>query len=110
MTLSGDVFHLRTTPPPAGWPKNINIFLYSLAEAKGNRAVAVILSGMDGDGSAALKNIKAAGGVTFAQSNAAYDSMPRSALETGNVDFLLPSSEIARALAKLAGHDLSICC
>jgi two-component system CheB/CheR fusion protein len=62
---------------------------------------------MDGDGSAALKNIKAAGGVTFAQSNAAYDSMPRSALETANVEFLRPSSEIASSLAKLAGHDLS---
>jgi two-component system CheB/CheR fusion protein len=48
--------------------------------------VAVILSGLDGDGSAALKAIKAAGGLTFAQSAAAYDSMPRSAVETGHVD------------------------
>ena len=65
---------------PPGWPKTINIFLCSLAETAGQRAVAVILSGLDGDGSAALKAIKAAGGLTFAQSDAAYDSMPRSAV------------------------------
>ena len=58
---------------PPGWPKTINIFLCSLAETAGQRAVAVILSGLDGDGSAALKAIKAAGGLTFAQSDAAYD-------------------------------------
>src|SRR4051812_46192113 len=36
MTLDDeDTFHLRTSPAPPGWPKTINIFLYSLAEAKG---------------------------------------------------------------------------
>jgi two-component system CheB/CheR fusion protein len=68
----------------------------------GPRAVAVILSGLDGDGSAALKAIKAAGGLTFAQSDAAYDSMPRSAVETGHVDHLMPAVEIAKALLRLA--------
>jgi two-component system CheB/CheR fusion protein len=102
MTLDGDVFQLRTATASSGWPKTINIFLHSLAIARGSRTVAVILSGMDGDGSAALRNIKAAGGVTFAQSDASYDSMPRRAMETGDIDFLLPSIEIAAALLKLA--------
>jgi two-component system CheB/CheR fusion protein len=102
MTLAGNVFDLRTTSRPPGWPKTINIFLCSLAEAAGPRAVAVILSGLDGDGSAALKAIKSAGGLTFAQSDASYDSMPRTAVETGHIDHLLPASEIATALLALA--------
>jgi chemotaxis response regulator CheB len=67
MTISGGAFGLKTTQKPPGWPKTISIFMLSLAEAYGNRAVVVILSGMDHDGSAALQTVKAAGGVTFAQ-------------------------------------------
>ena len=55
----------------------------------------------DHDGSAALKAIKAAGGATFAQSNPAVESMPRHAVETGYVDFILPPAEIAKALLEL---------
>jgi len=106
LTTAGNEFHLRTTSRPPGWPKTINIFLSSLAETAGHRAVAVILSGLDGDGSAALKAIKAAGGLTFAQSDAAYDSMPRTAVETGHVDYLLPAVEIAKALLALAHKPL----
>jgi two-component system CheB/CheR fusion protein len=108
MSIDGNTFHLRTTSGPPGWPKTINIFLCSLAEAAGPRAVAVILSGLDGDGSAALKAIKYAGGVTFAQSDASYDSMPRTAIETGHVDYLLPAIEIAKALLALAHQPLEI--
>ena len=108
MTTTGDIFQLRTSSRPAGWPKTINLFLCSLAEATGPRAVAVILSGLDGDGSAALNAIKAAGGLTFAQSDAAYDSMPRTAVETGHIDYLLPAVEIAKALLALARGPLSV--
>jgi two-component system CheB/CheR fusion protein len=107
LTTAGDVFHLRTSSRPPGWPKTINIFLCSLAETTGNRAVAVILSGLDGDGSAALKAIKDAGGMTFAQSDASYDSMPRSAVETGHVDYLMPAAGIAEALSLLAHQPLA---
>jgi len=106
MSLVGNVFDLRTTSRPPGWPKTINIFLCSLAEAAGPRAVAVILSGLDGDGSGALKAIKLAGGLTFAQSDASYDSMPRTAVETGHIDYLLPVSGIAKALLALAHQPL----
>jgi chemotaxis response regulator CheB len=106
LITTGNEFHLRTTARPAGWPKTINLFLFSLAEAIGPRAVAVILSGLDGDGSAALKSIKAAGGVTFAQSDATSTSMPREAVETGHIDYLLPATEIAKALLALAHEPL----
>jgi two-component system CheB/CheR fusion protein len=108
LTTTGDEFHLRTTARPPGWPKTINLFLFSLAEAIGQRAVAVILSGLDGDGSAALKSIKAAGGVTFAQSDATSKSMPREAVETGHVDHLLPANQIAKALLALAHKPLQV--
>jgi len=108
MTIVGNAFDLRTTSRPPGWPKTINVFLCSLAEETGKRAVAVILSGLDGDGSDALKAIKAGGGITFAQSDASFDSMPRSAVETGHIDHLLPATEIAKALLVLANEPLNI--
>jgi chemotaxis response regulator CheB len=107
LTMDGEAFHLRTTSRPRGWPKTINIFLCSLAETTGKRAVAVILSGLDGDGSAALKAIKDAGGMTFAQSDATYDSMPRAAVETGHVDYLMPAVGIGKALVLLAHQPLA---
>ena len=108
MTMEKDRFCLRRTERPPGWPKTINIFLCSLAEALGRRAVAVILSGMDGDGSAALKAIKACGGITFAQSDAKFRSMPQTAVETGHVDYMLPALQIAQALIALATKPLPV--
>lgn len=102
MTLQNELFPLRETVPAFGWPNTISVFLYSLAEMKGSRAVAVIVSGMDHDGSTALKAIKAAGGVTFAQSDASQDGMPRHAIETGYIDYFLPCREIGPALLSLA--------
>ena len=107
MTIVDDVFHLRTSARPPGWPKTINIFLCSMADWADGRAVAVILSGLDGDGSAALKAIKDGGGATFAQSDATFDSMPRTAVETGHIDRLLPASGIAKALLTLAHQPLA---
>jgi two-component system CheB/CheR fusion protein len=107
MTIDGDKFGLQTRQKPTGWPITISLFLLSLAEAYGDRSVAVILSGMDHDGSVALQAIKAAGGVTFAQSNPEFDSMPRNAVATGYVDFILPPAEISKALLALAQADLS---
>jgi two-component system CheB/CheR fusion protein len=101
MTVSRGVFGLQTSVKPRGWPQTISFFLLSLAQSYGSRAVAVILSGMDHDGVAALKAVKNAGGVTFAQSDPAVDAMPRHAEETGYVDYTLPSADIAKALLEL---------
>jgi two-component system CheB/CheR fusion protein len=101
MGMNVDKFTLRPTRRRHGWPATISHFLFSLAGAYGRHAVAVILSGLDGDGSAALKTIKGAGGITFAQSNAKFGDMPKNAVGTGYVDFILPPSEIAVTLLKL---------
>ncbi|HEY7097755.1 MAG TPA: chemotaxis protein CheB [Terriglobales bacterium] len=102
ITTDGCVFHLQPSSDPNGWPTAITNFLNSLAEMTGPRAVAVILSGMSGDGSGALAAIKTGGGLTFAQSDASYESMPNAAVKTGHVDAQLSSSGIAEKLRALS--------
>ena len=83
----------------------IDQFFASLAEDCGHKAIGVVLSGAMSDGTLGLEAIKAAGGITFAQNDTAqHDSMPRSAVASGCVDFVLPPSEIADELARIASH------
>jgi two-component system, chemotaxis family, CheB/CheR fusion protein len=105
MTINGGKFDLKITAGPKSLPTTISSFLLSLSEAYGYRVVAVILSGMEQDGSTALKAIKASGGMTFAQSNPTYASMPQNAIATGHIDFVLPPAEIAQALLNLPGAE-----
>ncbi|MEG4857511.1 chemotaxis protein CheB [Microcoleus sp. K1-B6] len=83
-------------------------FFTSLAIDRGHKAIAVVLSGGDGDGSLGLNAIKAAGGMTFAQcqDTAKFDSMPNTAVATGNVDFVLPPEKIAEELANYSHNPL----
>ncbi len=104
MTTAGQTFHLEPGPERRGWPISISTFLFSLAASVGPRAVAVILSGMAYDGSAALGDIKAGGGTTFAQSGATFESMPQHAINTGHVDFILSAAEIGARLSIMAPH------
>ena len=77
----------------------IDLFFTSLAKAMGARAVGIVLSGYDGDGSEGCRQIKAKGGITFAQDmSAEVNAMPLSAQATGCVDFVLPVDGIADAL------------
>ncbi len=86
----------------------VDIFLTSLAEAMGARAIGVILSGYDGDGAAGCKQIKTAGGTTFAQdASAEVNGMPLSAQHSGRVDFVLPPDKIADKLRRIAGARIS---
>jgi two-component system, chemotaxis family, protein-glutamate methylesterase/glutaminase len=103
VTMKGDVFGLSPIVKTPGWPKNISIFLQSLAEDRQKRAIAVILSGYDSDGAAALAAIKQAGGIVFAQDfqTARQPDMPESAVKTGCVDRLLPPAEIAAQLQRI---------
>ncbi len=85
--------------------RSIDSFLESLAQDRSERAIGVILSGTASDGTVGLEAIKAEGGITFAQDDSArYDSMPRSAVAAGCVDFVLSPAEIAKELARIARH------
>src|SRR5438067_5738605 len=84
----------------------IDHFFESLAEECGSRAIGIVLSGTGSDGTAGLRAIKAAGGLTFAQNqqSAKFDAMPRSAIRAGFVDLVLPPREIAREIERIADH------
>jgi chemotaxis response regulator CheB len=103
LMISGGLFHLHSVSKSRGWPNVITIFLNSLAHSWKSKVIAVILSGLDSDGAAALKAVKSAGGITFAQKKetAQFPDMPISAIETGNVDFELSVAEIAHELARI---------
>ena len=81
----------------------IDIFFNSLAEVHREHAIGVVLSGTASDGTLGLKAIKDNGGITFAQdeASAAYDSMPKSAVHAGVVDFILPPEEIPGKLIEI---------
>ncbi|MHC5824190.1 MAG: chemotaxis protein CheB, partial [Nostoc sp.] len=104
MILSGGVLQLTPREKVHGKYMPGDAFFTSLAADRGRKAMAVVLSGADGDGSLGLKAIKEAGGVTFAQceNTAKFDSMPNTAVATGNVDFVLPPQKIAEELINLS--------
>lgn len=97
-------FRLTPISKPWGWPNVITIFLRSLADHWDGQLIVVIVSGLDGDGAAALSDIKAAGGITIAQrpETAAKSDMPESAIESGYVDFVLAPEEIAKEIVRIA--------
>jgi two-component system, chemotaxis family, CheB/CheR fusion protein len=84
----------------------IDHFFESLAEAQGPRAIGVVLSGMGSDGTAGLRAIKAAGGLTFTQDeeSAKYSGMPHSAIQSGFADVALSPGEIAAEIERIASH------
>jgi two-component system, chemotaxis family, CheB/CheR fusion protein len=88
----------------------IDYFLRTLAEDQKHRAIGVILSGTASDGTLGLEAIKAEGGITIAQEpkSARYDGMPRSAIATGHVDFILTPEGIAAELARISRHPYAI--
>jgi two-component system chemotaxis response regulator CheB len=101
--LDGE-FHLEPISKPRGWPDVITVFLRSLTENWDGKLIAVIVSGYDGDGAAALRGIKEAGGITIAQKldTALQPDMPESAIDTGCIDFVLAPERIATEIARIA--------
>ena len=94
--------HLLLTVPTAvrGFRLPIDFFFISLAKDQQDLAVGVVLSGMGSDGTLGLKAIKESSGLGLAQSPefAQYDSMPRSAIESGFVDIVAPAKELAELI------------
>jgi two-component system chemotaxis response regulator CheB len=101
--LDGE-FRLKPISKPRGWPDVITVFLRSLTQHWGGKLIAVIVSGYDGDGAAALCGIKEVGGITIAQKldTAAQPDMPGSAIASGCIDFVLSPEDIAREIVRIA--------
>jgi chemotaxis response regulator CheB len=104
--LNGE-FRLEPISKPRGWPDVITVFLRSLTENWSGKLVAVIVSGFDGDGAAALCGIREVGGITIAQKvdTAVQPDMPQSAIASGCVDFILTPEEIAHEIRRIADGD-----
>jgi chemotaxis response regulator CheB len=102
--LNGE-FRLQPVSKPRGWPDVITVFLSSLTAHWEGKLIAVIVSGYDGDGAAALRGIKDVGGITIAQKldTAAQPDMPESAIASGYVDFVLSPEDIAGKVIEIAG-------
>ena len=102
-------FQLKPISKPRGWPDVITVFLRSLTDCWDGKLIAVIVSGYDGDGAAALCGIKEAGGVTIAQklSTAIQPDMPQSAIDSGCIDFVLSPEDIAKKIIEIAGAEIA---
>ena len=100
-------FRLKPVSKPRGWPDVITVFLRSLTSHWDGKLIAVIVSGLDGDGAAALAGIKEVGGITIAQrlDTAQQPGMPETAIASGWVDFILSPEGIARKIQGIARAD-----
>ena len=104
--LNGE-FRLKPISKPHGWPDVITVFLRSLTQNWTGQLIAVIVSGYDGDGAAALCGIREVGGITIAQKidTAAQPDMPQSAIDSGCIDFILSPEDIPRQIRLITTSD-----
>ncbi len=103
----GGEFRLKPISKPRGWPDVITVFMRSLTENWDGKLIAVIVSGFDGDGAAALQGIKEVGGITFAQEpeTAGEPDMPETAIASGYIDFILSPQDIAKEIVRIAHEE-----
>jgi two-component system, chemotaxis family, protein-glutamate methylesterase/glutaminase len=80
-----------------------DLLFESVAASFKDRAIAVVLTGSGSDGKMGVMAIKKMGGTVIAQdeSTSEFFGMPGAAIQSGNVDFVLPLGEIASALVTL---------
>ncbi|WP_455138799.1 chemotaxis protein CheB [Thermophilibacter sp.] len=88
----------------------IDIFFTSLAEEYRERAIAVVLSGTGTDGTSGIRAVKDAGGLTIVQrpESAKFDGMPKSAISTGLVDWVLPPEKIGEEIINFTRYHLDV--
>lgn len=100
MALLNGKLQLLEPGAPRGLRLPIDFFFRSLAQDRKERAICIVLSGTGTDGSLGLKVVKGEGGMAMAQTldSAAYDGMPRSAILTGVVDYVLPPAKMPEQL------------
>ena len=108
--VNGGEFRLRPISKPRGWPDVITVFLHSLTRHWSGKLIAVIVSGYDGDGAAALCGIKDVGGITIAQrlETAGHPDMPESAIDSGCIDFILSPEDIAQKIIRIAREEKAV--
>jgi two-component system CheB/CheR fusion protein len=96
LTLEGGVLRLNEQPAGHGLHLPIDVFFASLAQAQGEYAVGVVLSGTGSDGTRGARELKAEGGLVLVQdpTEAQFDGMPRSVVATGLADQVLSVADM----------------
>jgi two-component system CheB/CheR fusion protein len=103
MTIKDNHLYLKERLKFGLYPNRaIDIFLASLAGAKGDESIAVILSGSGSDGAKGATMIKESGGMVMVQEpeSCEFSSMPESAINTGSVDYQLLPGEMPDTILK----------
>jgi chemotaxis response regulator CheB len=103
MTAEDGYFGVRARSKAKGWTNVFSILLQSLARSR-HTGIAVLLSGLDANGSAALTAFKESGGIIIAQSpkSAERPDMPQAAIDTGHVGYVLTPEQIVTELERIS--------
>jgi len=107
LTLADGALHLARHDAPQNRPHlTIDRFFSSLAVSLHERAICIVMSGTGSDGTQGLRDVKGEGGLVLAQApeTAEYDGMPRSAIATGMVDWVLPPAQMPARLSAYVNH------
>ena len=105
----GDMAVLSDGPPVNGHRPSADVLFHSVAQQFGPTAVGLLMTGMGEDGAEGLGALKAAGGVTIAQSEdtCVVSGMPRAAITKGYADKVIPLEGLAAFLIQNYGNDRS---
>ena len=106
LSILHGVLHLHEPAAPRGRRLPIDFFFRSLADDRSQRSIGVILSGMGSDGTLGVRAIKEKGGAVFVQepATAKFDSMPRSAIDSGVSDVIAPAEELVGKILAYLKH------
>ncbi len=106
MAFLNGALHLLEPVAARGHRLPIDYLFRSLAQDQRERAIGIVLSGTGSDGSLGVRAIKDGGGMVMAQNIASceFDSMPRSAMATGCVDYEMPPAEMPAKLIAYTSH------
>ena len=106
MAFLNGTLQLLEPAAPRGLRLPIDFFFRSLAQDQRERAICIVLSGTGSDGTLGVRAIKGEGGMVMAQNpeSTEYDGMPRSAIATGLVDYVLPPAEMPAQLIAYVAH------
>jgi two-component system, chemotaxis family, CheB/CheR fusion protein len=109
MAVMHGKLHLMEPSAPRGLRQPIDFFFRSLSQDKKERAIAIVLSGTGTEGTLGLREIKGQGGMVMVQDpeTAKYNGMPRSAIGTGLVDYILPPDKMPDQLIAYVQHPLT---
>ncbi|HEX6532609.1 MAG TPA: CheR family methyltransferase [Nitrospira sp.] len=110
MSILSGTLHLQDPSAPRGVRAPIDLFLRHLAEDQEDRAIAIIMSGMGTDGTLGVKAIKEHLGLAMAQDarSAKYDSMPKSAIGTGLMDYVDTAERLPEKLLAYIRHTAKV--